>query len=140
MHVEPYLFYDGRCEEALGFYASAIGAKVTMKMRFSESPDAPPPGQPTPPPDKIMHASFRVGDSTVMASDGYCTGKPSFNGFSLTIAVQSEKDADRVFGALSAGGQVQQPLTKTFFSPKFGMLQDKFGVGWMVIVSEQAPR
>jgi len=136
MHVEPYLFFDGRCEEALNFYQSAVGAEVTMKMRFSESPEAPPPGQPKPPADKIMHASFKIGDSTVMASDGYCTGKPAFAGFALTIAVGTEADADRVFNALSAGGQVQQPLTKTFFSPRFGMLQDKFGVGWMVIVYE----
>jgi PhnB protein len=135
MHVEPYIFYDGRCEEALNFYKSAIKAEVTALMRYSESPEAPPPGQPKPPADKVMHASFKIGDSTIMASDGFCTGKPIFNGFSLAISAKTEADAERTFAGLAAGGQVTQPLIKTFFSPKFGMLTDKFGVSWMVLVS-----
>jgi len=136
MHVEPYLFYDGRCEEALNFYKSSVNAEITALMRYSESPEAPPPGQPKPPADKVMHAGFKIGDTTIMASDGFCTGKPIFNGFSLAISTKTEADAERTFAALSAGGQVTQPLIKTFFSPKFGMLTDKFGVGWMVLVSD----
>lgn len=134
MHIEPYLFFEGRCEEALAFYQSAVGAEVTMKMRYDENPEPPPPGQPHPPGNKIMHASFKVGDSTVMASDGMCSGKTAFNGFSLTMATQTEAEAEKVFAALSAGGKVDQPLIKTFFTPKFGMLTDKFGLGWMVLV------
>lgn len=136
MRVEPYLFFEGRCEEALNFYKSALGAEITALMRYSESPEACQPGQPQPPADKVMHASFKVGDTTVMASDGFCNGKPAFTGFSLTIPVKTEADADRLFNALAHGGQVQQPLIKTFFSPRFGMVADKFGLGWMVLVSE----
>jgi PhnB protein len=106
-----------------------------MMMRFKENPEPPPPGQgPYGEPDKIMHASFKIGDTQVMASDGMCQGKPSFQGFSLSITVPNEAEADKKFAALGNGGQVQMPLTKTFFSPKFGMVADKFGVSWMVIV------
>src|SRR5262245_24508133 len=132
MLVQSYLFFDGRCEEALSFYRKAAGAEVEMMMRFKESPAQPgmvPPGSE----NKVMHASFRIGDTTVMASDGRCQGKPSFQGFALSITAGSESEADRLFGALSDGGQVQMPLTKTFFSPRFGMLTDRFGVTWMVI-------
>jgi PhnB protein len=135
MLVQPYLFFDGKCEEALDFYRRTLGAEVKMLMRFKEAPEKPPEG--TMPPgsgDKVMHAEFRVCESTVMASDGHCQGKPSFEGFSLTLAVTSEAEADRLFAALAEGGQVRMPLGKTFFSPKFGMLADRFGVGWMVIV------
>jgi len=128
----PYLFFDGRCEEAIEFYKKALGAQVEMMMRFKESPEqsmVPPDGG-----DKIMHASFRIGDSTVMASDGRCLGQPAFQGFGLSLTVRDEAEADRVFGALSDGGQVQMPLTETFFSPRFGMVADRFGVCWMVIV------
>lgn len=137
--VEVYLFYNGRCEEALEFYRQAIGAEVEMKMRYSESPEPPPPGM-TPPNwgNKIMHATFRVGQSRVMASDG-CGEKPGFDGFSLSISVPKEADADRVFKALAAGGTIRMPLSKTFWSPKFGMLQDKFGIGWMVSVAHSQP-
>ena len=132
MQVQPYLFLDGRCEEALAFYGKTLGAQVEMMMRFKESPEqsmVPPDGG-----DKIMHASFRIGDSTVMASDGRCLGQPAFQGFGLSLTVRDEAEADRVFGALSDGGQVQMPLTETFFSPRFGMVADRFGVCWMVIV------
>ena len=135
MHVQPYLFFDGRCEEALEFYKKALGASVQMLMRFDESPDAPPPDKVAPGSGrKIMHASFTIGDTEVMASDGHAKGQPEFKGFSLSIRTRSEAEADRVFGALAAGGQVQMPLGKTFFSPKFGMVTDRFGVGWMVMV------
>jgi len=85
--------------------------------------------------NKVMHSSFRIGDTTVMASDGNCTGKPAFQGFSLSLTVANEGEAERLFSALGNGGQVQMPLTKTFFSPRFGMVADRFGVSWMVVVS-----
>ncbi len=133
MQIQPYLFFDGRCEEAIEFYRSALGAEVTMLMRNKESPELPPPGAlPAGSENKVMHASFRIGDSVVMASDGHCKGKPSFTGFSLTITVPDTATADRLFNALAEGGQVQMPLAKTFFSPRFGMVADRFGVSWMI--------
>lgn len=131
--IQPYLFFNGNCEEAVKFYQQALGAEVQMMMRYKESPEPPSPDHPTPPNwgDKIMHTSFKIGDTVVMASDG-CDEKNTFEGFSLSITVPDEADADRVFAALCEGGQVRLPLTKTFWSPRFGMLQDKFGVGWMV--------
>jgi PhnB protein len=135
MQVQPYLFFDGRTEEALEFYRGALGAEVTFLMRFKECPEsqersgvAPGAG------DKVMHASFRIGDTTVMASDGECQGQPSFQGFSLSLTASDEAEAERLFGALAEGGQVRQPLIKTFFSPRFGMVADRFGVPWMVVV------
>ena len=130
--IQPYLFFKGRCEEAIQFYQKALGAEVEMILRFKESPEPPPPGM-TPPgwENKIMHSSLRIGETVVMASDG-CGETEGFQGFSLSITVPSEADADRVFAALAEGGQVTMPLSKTFWSPRFGMLQDKFGVGWMV--------
>lgn len=135
MQVQSYLFFDGRCEEAVEFYKKALGAKVEMLMRFRESPDPPPPGM-VPPgfDDKVMHTSLRIGDTVVMASDGCTDGKADFKGFSLSLAVAREADADRYFKALAEGGQVQMPLGKTFWSPRFGMLTDRFGVGWMINV------
>jgi len=136
MQVQPYLFFDGRCEEAVEFYRHALGAEVTMLMRFKDSPEPPQPGMVPPGSDnKIMHSSFRIGDSTVMASDGRCMGRPSFQGFSLSLNASNETEADRLFAALADGGQVQMPLTKTFFSPRFGMVADRFGVAWMIIVT-----
>ena len=133
MQVQPYLFLEGRCEEALAFYRGALGAEVTMLMRFKESPD---PGMVAPgTEDKVMHASFRIGDTTVLASDGRCQGGPSFQGFALSLTVPNEAEAERLFGALGDGGQVQMPMTKTFFSPRFGMVGDRFGVSWMVYVT-----
>ncbi len=136
MQVQPYLFFDGRCEEAVDFYKKALGAKVEMLMRFKENPEPPQPGM-VPPgsDDKIMHTCFRIGDTSVMASDGHCAGRPSFQGFSLSISVPSGAEADRLFAALADGGQVQMPLAKTFFSPRFGMVADRFGVSWMIIVA-----
>jgi PhnB protein len=134
MKVETYLFFNGRCEEAIEFYKRALGANVTMLMRYKDSPE-PVTGMPPGSENKVMHASFTIGDSTVMASDGHCTGELKFEGFSLSITAKNEDEADRVFHALAEGGQVRLPLTKTFFSPRFGMLADKFGVGWMVIVA-----
>jgi PhnB protein len=133
--VQPYLFFDGRCEEAVGFYRHALGAEVEMLMRFKDSPEPPQPGCTPGDPNKVMHASFRIGDTTVMASDGQCEGKPSLQGFSLSLTVPTEAEADRAFAALGEGGQVQMPLMKTFFSPRFGMVADRFGVSWMVYVA-----
>lgn len=132
MQVQPYLFFEGRTEEALNFYSKAIGARIEMLMRNKESPEPPPPGMEAPP-EKIMHAAFRVGETQVLASDGMCGGAPSFQGFSLTINARDESEAKRFFAALSDGGQVRMPLTPTFFSPSFGMLTDRFGIGWMVM-------
>jgi len=133
--VQPYLFFDGRCEEALEFYKSALDAKVEALIRFKDNPEPAtnPPGAD----DKVLHANFRIGDTQVMASDGMAKGHPEFKGFSLTVNTATEAEADRVFAALGKGGQVQLPLSKTFFSPRFGMLTDKFGVGWMVIVPQK---
>jgi PhnB protein len=132
VEVQPYLFFDGRCGEALEFYQRAIGAKVRMKMHFKDSPD---PSMTTPAnADKIMHAQFQIGDTTVMASDGRNSGAPTFQGFALSIIAPTEADADRLFAALSDGGQVTMPLGKTFFSARFGMLADRFGVNWMILV------
>jgi PhnB protein len=133
--VQPYLFFNGNCEQAVEFYRAALGAQVEFTMRYKESPEPPPPDM-VPPgfENKIMHTSFRIGETTVMASDGCTADKPSFEGFSLSLSVPNEKEADRAFAALSNGGQVRMPLTKTFWSPRFGMVQDRFGVGWMVSV------
>lgn len=135
MSVQPYLFFDGRCEEALDFYKSALGAEVTMLMRFKEMPGPQQPGMvPEGAADKVMHSSFRVAGSTVLASDGRCLGKPTFQGFSLTLTVPDEAAAERAFAALADGGQVNMPLDKTFFASRFGMVADRFGVSWMVMV------
>lgn len=135
MHVQPYLFFNGRCEEALTFYREALGAEVPALMRYSESPDPLDPGMiPADFGDKVMHAEVRIGDTTIMASDGCSAQAPSFQGFSLTITAADEAEADRLFNALGQGGQVQMPLGRTFFSPRFGAVADRFGVSWMVIV------
>jgi len=137
--IQPYLFFNGSCEQAIEFYGKALGAEVQMLMRFKDSPEPHPPG--TVPPgheNKIMHASFRIGSTVLMASDGCGTEKANFQGFSLSLSVPNEAAADRTFAALSAGGQVRMPLTKTFWSPRFGMLEDRFGIGWMITVNEAA--
>src|SRR5216110_123073 len=133
--VQPYLFFNGSCEQAVEFYRKALGAEVEMMMRFKESPEPQPPG--TVPPgfeNKIMHTSFRIGQTTVMASDGCSAEGPSFQGFSLSLSVPNESEAERVFAALADGGQVRMPLTKTFWSPRFGMVADRFGISWMITV------
>jgi PhnB protein len=134
MHVQPYLFFDGRCEEAIDFYKQAVGAKVEMIMRWQDSPDksmcTPENAQ------KVMHAQFNIGDTVVLGSDGRNTGNPKFEGFALALSGKDEAEVDRLFGALSEGGKVTMPLSKTFFSPKFGMLSDKCGVNWMLLVAK----
>lgn len=137
MKVEAYLFFNGRCEEAVEFYKKALGGEVTMLMRFKDSPEPQPPGM-VPPgwEGKIMHASLSIGETMLMASDGCSDGQPGFQGFSLSLAMANEAEANRVFTALAVGGQVQMPLTKTFWSPCFGMVADRFGVSWMIIVAQ----
>ncbi|WP_431855033.1 VOC family protein [Azospirillum sp.] len=135
MHVQPYLFFEGRCEEALDFYRRTLGAEVRMMMRFKDSPEPHPEGAiPPGAEDNVMHAEFLVGDSVLFGSDGCGTGTSSFHGFGLTLNVKDEAEADRVYAALGDGGKVVMPLGKTFFSPRFGMVADRFGVTWMVIV------
>lgn len=132
MQVQPYLMLDGACEEAIGFYRTALGAEVAMMMRFKDSPD-PAMSQPGNE-DKIMHARLQIGETVVLMSDGRCLGDRNFKGFALTLTTQDEAEAGRMFAALSEGGQVEMPLAKTFFSPRFGMVADRFGVSWMVFV------
>jgi PhnB protein len=131
MNVQPYLYFDGSCEEALNFYAKAIGAKTEMMMRFKDSPDTKmctPANK-----EKVMHVCFKVGDTAIFASDGMNKGKPNFDGFSLSINAKDTAEAEKLFNALLPGGTVTMPLTETFFAHKFGMLKDKFGVLWMVL-------
>jgi PhnB protein len=132
MQVQSYLFFDGRCEEAIDFYKKTLGAEVGMLMRWKDCPDksmCTPSNE-----NKVMHASLKIGETRVMASDGRNTGNPEFKGFALSVNAKDEADADRLFNSLSTGGNIVMPLGKTFFSPRFGMATDKFGVNWMVIV------
>ena len=134
MQIQPYLMFDGRCEEAIEFYRKTLGAEVGMMMRWKDSPEPCPEGAiPPGSENKVMHAAIKIGDALVMASDGRCTGAPNFQGFSLSLDATDDAHAKRLFDALSDGGQVQAPLTKTFFASSFGMVADKFGVSWMVI-------
>lgn len=135
MILEPYLFFEGRCDEAIDFYRKALGAEVTALMRYKESPDKSsiPPGRE----EKVMHANLRIGQTTIMISDGNCSGQPKFEGFSLCLAPSSEADARQMFQVLAEGGTIRMPLGKTFYSPLFGMVTDRFGLSWMVILMEQ---
>ena len=137
MQIQPYLFFEGRTEEALEFYQSKLGAKVEFMMRYKENPD--PKYNPPNAGEKVMHSCFRVGDTQVMASDGNCSGKPSFQGFSLTFNAADEADAKRRFSALAEGGQVNLPLSETFFAKSFGMVADRFGLNWMVMAGPKNP-
>ena len=140
MQVQPYLYFDGRCAEALAFYERALGARTESLMHFKDAPADAMGGEGcagTPPPgDKVMHAAFRIGESLLLASDGFATGKPEFKGVSLTLLGKDEAEVQRRFDALADGGQVQMPLAKTFFSPLFGMVTDRFGVSWNVLVQQ----
>ncbi|HET9668478.1 MAG TPA: VOC family protein [Casimicrobiaceae bacterium] len=136
MKVESYLFFDGRCEEAIDYYKRALDAEVVMMMRFKDSPEPPQPGMLAPGSEnKIMHATMRIGETNVMASDGDCRGATKFDGFGLALEVRDAAEAKRRFDALADGGQTVMPLGKTFFSPCFGMVKDRFGVQWMVLAA-----
>jgi PhnB protein len=133
--IQPYLFFGGRCEEALEFYRTAIGAEVELLMRYSESPEPAPPGMLSEGfENKVMHTSFRVGQTTLMASDGCSEGDGKFSGFTLSLTLPDQAAAEQAFAALAEGGTVKMPLTKTFWSPYFGMLEDRFGLGWMITI------
>ena len=137
MQIQPYLFFEGRAEEAAEYYKRQLGAQVEMLMRNKDAPEKPPPGMlPPNSENKVMHMALKIGGTTVLGSDGNCNGKPNFQGFSLSLTVRDEAEATKVFAALADGGQVHMPLAKTFFSPSFGMLADRFGVGWMVYVAQ----
>ena len=141
MQVQAYLTFDGRAEEAIGFYSKAIGAKVEAMLRFKESPEPTPPGMlPPGSENKIMHSALRIGDTQVFVSDGMCRGveHSKFDGFSLSLEAANEAEADRLFAALGDGGQVQMPMGKTFFAKRFGVVSDRFGVSWLVIVPAEA--
>ena len=130
MRIEPYVIFDGRCEEAIEFYKKQLGAKVNMLSRFKDNPQPPEPGTE----NKVMHGSLQIGDSTVLMSDGHCQNQPKFDGFALTLHAANDAEAERLFEALSSGGKVTMPMNKTFYASSFGMLTDRFGVMWMVIV------
>lgn len=132
MPVQPYLFLNGRCDEAIEFYQKALGAEVMMLLRFKQAPDQGMIRPETA--EKVMHARLRIGDAIILMSDGMCTGEQKFEGFSLCLSLSSVEEVDRRFNALAEGGQVRMPLDKTFFSPRFGMVADKFGIGWMILV------
>lgn len=132
--VSPYLFFEGRCDEALAFYQKALGIRVEFLMRYKESPDAACSEAMA---EKIMHASFLIGSTQIMVSDGRCSGQTNFDGVSLSLTVPTPADAEQAFAALSDGGTVQMPMSETFFSPRFGMVADRFGVSWMVYVKPQ---
>ena len=137
MNVEAYLFFEGRTEEALEFYKQKLGAKIDAVLRYKDNPD--PKYNPPNSANKVMHSLFRIGDTKVMASDGNCAGKPTFQGFALTLNAADEADAKRRFDALAEGGKVNQPLTETFFAKSFGMVADRFGVNWMVLAEPKKP-
>lgn len=132
MEVQPYLFFDGRCQEAIDFYQEALNAEVVMRMSFKDSPV--PTSQPPAFADKIMHACLRIGETQMFMSDGMCAGAPSFQGFTLSVSLKDDAEAERVFAALGAGGTVTMPMARTFFASTFGMVTDRFGMGWMVLV------
>lgn len=135
--VHAYLNFNGRCEEAVEFYRHALGAEVDMMMRFEDAPkggECPPDEAGKITPSKIMHSSFRIGGTMVMASDCRCEGESKFEGFSLSLTVTTESEADHYFAALAEGGKVDMPLAQTFWSPRFGVVSDRFGVSWMVNV------
>jgi PhnB protein len=140
MQVQPYLFFDGRAEEAAEYYRTTLGAEVVALMRFKDSPEPHAPGMiPEGAENKVMHMSLRIGESTFMGSDGRCMGQPLFQGFALSLTVPDAARAERLFAVLSEGGKVQMPLGKTFFSASFGMVADRFGVSWMIYVDPEKP-
>jgi PhnB protein len=139
MPVQPYLFFNGQADQAIEFYKKAVGAEVQMLMRFKDNPDgnAGCPGGATPPPNAVMHAEIAIAGTTILVSDGMASGGAKFDGFALSFTVPNEAAADKAFNALVDGGQVTMPLGKTFFSPRFGMLADRFGVHWMIHVAQE---
>jgi PhnB protein len=139
MHIQPYLYFDGRCDDAINFYREALGAEVLMLMRFGEAPEGEGCTGPVPPADKVMHACLQIGSSQVLVSDGFAAGNPEFKGVSLSLNADDDAHARVLFDALAQGGQVQMALAESFFATSFGMLTDRFGVGWIIVVSKPMP-
>jgi len=134
MNIQPYLFFDGRSDEAIAFYREALGAEVLTLKRYSDAPEpATCPDGSSPPADKVMHATLQIGEAQIMLSDGFAKGQPEFKGVSLSLLAADDAQVRRLFDALAVGGQVQMPLAPTFFSSSFGMVTDRFGVAWMVL-------
>ncbi|HZQ61739.1 MAG TPA: VOC family protein [Casimicrobiaceae bacterium] len=133
MSIQPYLFYAGRCEEAIDFYRRTLGAQPEMVMRMKDSPAPQPGNMPPGSEDKIMHAALRIGEAQLLMSDGMCEGQPRFEGFGLSLTAGDAGTAQRYFNGLAEGGQVRMPLSKTFFADNFGMVADRFGVLWMIV-------
>lgn len=140
MQVQTYLFFNGRCEEALGFYREKLGAEMISMTRFKDMPqdESAPPSENCPGPtselaEKIMHAEFRLGDVTLFASDGMEQSDPKFEGFSITMSVAKDDEAKRFFDLLAEEGAIIMPLTPMFFASLFGIVTDKFGVSWMIL-------
>ena len=134
--IQPYLYFEGRCEEAIEFYKKALGAEVMVLLRFKDSPVGCPMGLPSGSENKVMHAQLRIGKTVIMVGDARNSGKPNFQGFGLSLSLANEAEVDKAFKALAEGGQVVMPLEKTFFSPRFGMITDRFGVMWMTLVQQ----
>ncbi|WEN14753.1 VOC family protein [Rhodanobacter sp. AS-Z3] len=139
MHIQPYVYFDGRCDEAIELYREVLGANVLMLMRFRDAPAGADCGGAVPPPDKVMHACLQIGDSQVLCSDGFATGHPEFKGVSLTLNAADDAQARRLFDALAVAGKVQMPLSESFFASSFGMLTDRLGVEWIIVVAKAAP-
>jgi PhnB protein len=139
MHIQPYLYFDGRCDDAINFYREALGAEVLMLMRFGEAPEGEGCTGPVPPADKVMHACLQIGNSQVLVSDGFAAGNPEFKGVSLSLNADDDAHARVLFDALAQGGKVQMALAESFFATSFGMLTDRFGVGWIIVVSKPMP-
>jgi PhnB protein len=139
MHIQPYLYFDGRCDDAINFYRESLGAEVLMLMRFGEAPEGEGCTGPVPPADKVMHACLQIGNSQVLVSDGFAAGNPEFKGVSLSLNADDDAHARVLFDALAQGGQVQMALAESFFATRFGMLTDRFGVGWIIVVSKPMP-
>jgi len=132
MQIQPYLFFGGRADEAIAFYEEKLGARLVRRLRFKDNPDAAAPAPETIA-DKIMHAQIEIGGNVVLLSDGHGAEGPNFQGFALTIAASGAEEVDRLFAALTDGGAVVQAPQKTFFSPRFAMAKDRFGVLWIVL-------
>jgi PhnB protein len=138
-NIQPYLFFRGRCEEAISYYKEKLGAEVIMMLRFKDNPEKPGPASvPSALDQKIMHASLRIAGATIMLSDGMKSGPVDFHCMALSLSVASEAEADRLFNALASDGTVEMPMAKTFFAPRFGSVADKFGVSWMIMVEPKA--
>ena len=137
--VQPYLFFRGRCEEAIDYYKKTLGAEVDVMLRFRDNPDKPGRDQvPAELDDRIMHASLRIAGAEIMMSDGMKSGPLDFACMSLSLSVPSEAECERLYNALAADGTVQMPIGPTFFARRFGAVADKFGVSWMIMVPPDA--